>query len=404
MRHGIEQVSQDCILVVFQQELKPFTTDYPAGLIVIDGAPFSHDMIRLLGLGIPTVIVPRDQADILTDGLEIELDGGNGLLIEAKDESVSKVYARPKPPDAGVPIKSIGGATLELCASVADRSGASNAVSNGAYSIGLVRSEFLVPSDTSLLTVDYFENSLGELCEAAFPLEVTIRLLDFAPSKQPASLKLVPGMLDSLGMQGVRLYNREPLRSVIHAQVEAIELLSRRYKLRVLIPFITNIDEFKFWRDEIELRLNKFVPIGAMVETPVAALEMPRWFDVADFVAIGCNDLMQYLFAADRDSPELRDFLDPYAPAMFRFMRQLLDAAGEHINKVQLCGLYPQLPGVLPVLAGMGYRAFSVEPFFIPYLAQTIRQTQLRVAEHLSDEICLLKDSQSVRKRLELIS
>ena len=91
-----------------------------------------------------------------------------------------------------------------------------------------------------------------------------------------------------------------------------------------------------------------------MTEVPAAILDMQHWFEVADFVSIGCNDLMQCLFAADRDIPELRNYLDPCAPALFRFLRQAATAAGENIDKVQLCGLLPQMPGVLPVLLGMG--------------------------------------------------
>ena len=71
---------------------------------------------------------------------------------------------------------------------------------------------------------------------------------------------------------------------------------------------------------------------------------------------------MQCLFAADRDLAEVRHQLDSYSPELFRFLKQAADAAGDNMYKVQLCGLLPQMPGVLPVLLGMGFRVFSVAP------------------------------------------
>ncbi len=120
-----------------------------------------------------------------------------------------------------------------------------------------------------------------------------------------------------------------------------------------------------------------------MAESPAAVLAMPHWFEVADFVAIGCNDLMQCLFAADRDLAEVRRHLDPYSPELFRFLKQAAEAAGDNINKVQLCGLLPQLPGVLPVLLGMGFRVFSVAPVMIPYLAKIASETNFLRQKHL---------------------
>jgi len=92
----------------------------------------------------------------------------------------------------------------------------------------------------------------------------------------------------------------------------------------------------------------------------------------------------------------------PYAPLLFRFLQQVALAAGPHLAKVQVCGLLPQLPGVLPVLTGLGYRAFSVEPLLIPYLARTIRQTKLQQAEKLAAQVCDADNSQGVRRLLGL--
>ena len=106
---------------------------------------------------------------------------------------------------------------------------------------------------------------------------------------------------------------------------------------------------------------------------------------------------MQCLFAADRDLAEVRRQLDPYSPELFRFLKQAADAAGDNMYKVQLCGLLPQMPGVLPVLLGMGFRVFSVAPVMIPYLAKIASETNLSQAKALAQHVCVAKASEQVR-------
>lgn len=121
-------------------------------------------------------------------------------------------------------------------------------------------------------------------------------------------------------------------------------------------------------------------------------------------MALGCNDLMQCLFGADRDRPELRRYLDPYAPALFRFLNQVVEAAPDHIHRIQLCGVLPQLPGILPVLAGLGFRVFSVEATSLEHLRQTISATSMHAARALAASVCAARTSAQVRKLLALHS
>ncbi len=203
-------------------------------------------------------------------------------------------------------------------------------------------------------------------------------------------------------MQGARLFDREPVRSVLYALLDGIDNLIDSYDLRLLIPYVVNIEEYRHWRTEIEQRISSSLPIGAMAETPAAVLAMPNWFEAADFVSIGCNDLMQCLFAADRDLYELRDYIDPYSPVLYRFLKQAAEAAGDHLDKVQLCGLLPQLPGILPVLLGLGFHNYSVEPVMIPHLARIAGETTLSNAEDLAQQVCVAAESRKVRELLEL--
>ncbi len=406
LRYTMAQ-APDAVLVLSQDQLEPFAfrsllTHRPAGLLVIDSAPFSHPMIRLLGLGIPIALINAEQAGALPEGAEVGLDGGSGLICASDTHEAQTNKTSPQVPRPGTPLLSLDGVAVELRASVADVQGAADALNRGAAALGLVRSEFLVPPDGRAPDAAFYQQALRALCEAAHPLAVTVRLLDLAADKRPPWLDRIAGTGGALGLQGARLYGVEPVRSAFHAEVQAIARLAPDFDLALLVPYVVRPEEFRHWRREIEERLASPMAVGSMAETPAAALGIGDLLREAEFVAIGCNDLMQCLFAADRDIPQLGGLLDPYAPVLFRFLRQVADEAGRSIGRVQVCGLLSQVPGILPVLIGLGYRVFSVEPHLIPYLAQTVTRTDSVAAEALAVGVCAARDADSVHHLLGL--
>jgi phosphoenolpyruvate-protein kinase (PTS system EI component) len=383
-----------------QQELTAIDSE-PAGILVIDGAPLSHPMIHLLNLGIPAVIISTEQADQLEEGTEIVIDGYNGRLVHAPDSAFDAADV-PEPPDAGKSLLLQDGSQMALRASIYGSDGALRAVNQGAESIGLVRTEFIVPDDGSMPDAAFYHSELARLCAAAGSLRITLRLPDIAADKQVPWLDPFTGMTSPLGLQGIRLYDHKTVRMVIDAMLAAVNTLSAEHNLSLLLPYVDRRDEYSHWRNVILQQLQRPLPIGVMAETPAAVLALPDWFEDAEFVAIGCNDLMQCLFAADRDIAALSRYLDPYSPQLLRFLQQAAEAAGGNIGRVQLCGLLPQFPGMLPVLLGMGFRNFSLAPAIIPYLAARIQQFSLQRAQKLAQQVCSAGDSRQVRALLEL--
>ncbi|MCH8503681.1 MAG: phosphoenolpyruvate-protein phosphotransferase, partial [Ectothiorhodospiraceae bacterium] len=248
--------------------------------------------------------------------------------------------------------------------------------------------------------VAYYEKTFAAICEAAAPLPVTFRLLDISVDKKPPWLGEMRGMTGLLGLQGSRLFGIRPVSSVLEAQLSALARVSAVHDLRVLMPYVASPDEFRHWKHRIRMWLPDRIAIGAMAETPAAALAMPEWRRDGTRVSIGCNDLMQCLFGADRDIPEVAGYLDPYSPYLFRFLQLVADAAAEHMDQVQLCGLLQQLPGVLSILLGLGYRQFSMSPRLIPALAGVVRETRLEEARQLAMAVQAASDSASVRELL----
>ena len=377
-------------------------TARPAALIVVDEAPLSHRMISLAARGIPTVLISAAQAKLLEPGTEVWVDGAAGQIVASIGE-VPTATRSPPIPEAGHPVYLADGTAVWLMASIRGTQGARQAIASGAAGIGLMRSEFLgdelsQPPDTA-----YFTRELETLCDLTAPhMGITVRLLDLAADKPPHWLPDARHLLRPLGMQGARLFTREPVGSVLRAQLAAVAALSDRFDLAILIPYLGTREELIHWAGFVRQSLPQGVPIGAMAETPAAVLDLANWCDAADFFTVGCNDLMQCLFGADRDEPELRSCLDPYAPVLYRLLGQAADAAGEYQDRVRLCGVLPRLAGVLPVLVGLGFRRFSVDPTWIPYLADGLHLFTVADAQELAYRVRTCRESREVSELLGL--
>lgn len=386
LRFGAAAAAPGVITALHQREVTALGAR-PAGIILVDASPFAHPALRLLSQAIPTVLVELAQLDGLIEGNEILLDGHSGLLASPVPAKLP-AYAPPSAPELGKPVYTVDGVSVELRASVGSIAGSEAAIRQGAASIGLVRSEYLFPEDGSRPDTDFLAAAFGQICRAAQPLPVSFRLVDIAGDKKPPWLGEVPGIAGVLGLQGARLYATEPVRQVYLDELKALNRLAGQYRFGVLLPYVGSLAELEALVAEVRQHLPPTVPLGAMLETPAAALAVEEFLGRVDFAALGCNDLMQCLFAADRDLPELRAWLDPHAPALYRFLDMVAQRAGGCSGALQVCGLLPQWPGILPVLLGLGYRAFSVDPIMIPWLAQSVRQTDTKQAVQLARAVC----------------
>jgi phosphoenolpyruvate-protein kinase (PTS system EI component) len=125
-----------------------------------------------------------------------------------------------------------------------------------------------------------------------------------------------------------------------------------------------------------ELGIQQRPALGAMIETPAAALSVPAIAKHVDFLCVGTNDLTQYTLAAGRDDPTVnRYFLDNHS-SLLRLLGIIVADAGE--TPLTLCGELAGREDMMPQLLAMGFRSFSVAPPLIPGAKELIRS--LRIA------------------------
>jgi phosphoenolpyruvate-protein kinase (PTS system EI component) len=177
-----------------------------------------------------------------------------------------------------------------------------------------------------------------------------------------------------LGRRGVRLLL--DYSQLVRTQLGAILRLSREHSLRVLIPMVTLEDDIRRMREIFaaichERGIAEPPPLGAMVETPAAALEIPALAKHVDFFSVGSNDLTQYTLAAARDDASVNDYyLDGHESVMRLLSMVMADAAD---RPVTLCGELAGREAFVPRLLNMGFRGLSVAPTAIPGTKALIR-------------------------------
>ena len=117
--------------------------------------------------------------------------------------------------------------------------------------------------------------------------------------------------------------------------------------------------------------------LGAMIETPAAAMLADGIAREVDFLSIGTNDLAQYTLAMDRGHAELAARIDGVHPAVLRMIDITCKGAAVHGKPVAVCGGLAADPAAVPVLLGLGVSELSVVPTLIPQLKAQVRALTL---------------------------
>jgi phosphoenolpyruvate-protein kinase (PTS system EI component) len=167
--------------------------------------------------------------------------------------------------------------------------------------------------------------------------------------------------------------------ALLHLQLEAILMVSRHRRIQVLIPMVTFTEEIVRIRQALEkLAAKKRMappPVGAMVETPAAALAVSSLRKQAHFLGIGTNDLTQYVMAADRESALVRDYFNESHPVMIELLRSIVVHAGK--TPITLCGELAVKRDSLARVLKTGITALSIAPNSIPAIKEAIRHIDM---------------------------
>lgn len=385
------------------------------GFVTKTGGVNSHTAIVARSFGIP-MVCGLDEIDDIPENLIVAIDGFKGEVLINPDTAVLSHYGeRKKVIDEhkriayemrSLPTQTLDEVKITLCANIDTLEDIDFAIANGAEEVGLLRTEYLLLGRGEPISADEQYEYYEKIAERAYPMPVTLRVFDIGGDKIPAKNF---GADDSpLGMRGIRLlFHKEQM---LHDQLEAILRASSIKNLRIMIPMVTSDEQIwkvkaiiKKIRQELQangVSVDKFIPGGAMIETPSAALVADSLAFESDFLSIGTNDLTQYTLAVDRNDEDLAEYYDELHPAVLKLIKMTTDAGSKANIPVSLCGELAGNLSATEILIGLGVKKFSVSPVIIPQLKMKIREINAKAAQELASKALLCSDGIGVRKLL----
>ncbi|MFT7621198.1 MAG: phosphotransferase system enzyme I (PtsI) [Myxococcota bacterium] len=383
-------------------------------IVTEEGTKTTHTSIIARSLELPAVVGAPGVTDVICAGDLVIVDGDRGALCirptqRQKDEwagrhhKVSAVRTKLSRRRKKAAITQ-DGFEIGLTGNIDLVEEMPAVKSRGGQGIGLFRTEYLYLNRRDIPDETEQYHAYRELLEKAAPDPATIRTLDIGGDKLDLPGSVSERMNPFFGLRAIRYCLKE--QSLFRTQLRALLRASVHGKLRLLIPFITDITEvrqvkklLKEVRHELEREGLQYAPnieLGAMIEIPSAAMISDLLAREVDFFSVGTNDLIQYTLAISRDSPDIDYLYHPLHPAVLRMLRIISDAAHNEGIRLAMCGEMAGEPLYAAVLLGFRFDELSMNPRSIPVVREIVQRMTLKGARSLVDRLMPLATYQEV--------
>jgi phosphotransferase system, enzyme I, PtsP len=391
------------------------------GLLLEEGSPASHAAIVARALDIPCVG--------RLSGLRDRLSEGDAVIVDAES---GEAYLRPRPDVVAAlqtrlavrvqrraefarlrdtPAFTRDGAKITLTMNAGLAVDLDTLAETGAEGIGLFRTEFQFMVSEDLPRFNAQAALYSRVLEAAGDLPVTFRTLDLGGDKVLPYLEAEREDNPALGWRAIRMGLDRP--ALLRLQLRALIAAARGRPLRVMFPLVASVDEFRAARALVDhevawaQRRGRPPPsrldVGAMIEAPALLWHLDALLPMTDFVSVGTNDLIQYLFAADRGNPRVADRYDTLSPPALRALKRIQEACVETGTPVSVCGEMAGRPLEAFALVALGFEFLSMPPAGIGPVKQMVLSCDREAARRGVE--ALLKATQgSVRVELEALA
>ncbi|HXZ01585.1 MAG TPA: phosphoenolpyruvate--protein phosphotransferase [Stellaceae bacterium] len=260
----------------------------------------------------------------------------------------------------------------------------------GAEGIGLFRTELLFMMRHDFPTVSQQASIYRRVLEHAGERPVTFRTLDVGGDKLLPYMSETPDENPAMGWRAIRIALDRP--ALLRQQLRALIRAAAGRRLRVMFPMIAEIGELDAARAVLDLELEHAgargtppakVEVGVMFEVPALLWELPQLLPRIDFLSVGTNDLVQFLFAADRGNPRLAERYDALSLPVLQLLGEVArDCAGAKVP-LALCGEMAGQPLDAMALIGIGFRTLSMAPGSVGPVKAMIRSLELAPLETL---------------------
>jgi phosphoenolpyruvate-protein phosphotransferase (PTS system enzyme I) len=387
------------------------------GFVIDHGGLTSHAAIISRSLNIPAVVATHNGTTKIKDGELIIVDGFHGYVIKEPSQEQVDFFERKCRRLAELqkdllglrdkPAVTLDNKEITLAANV-DVSGEVHIViTNDGKGIGLYRTEQLIDEYSEIPSEDEQEKIYSTLASRIYPDCLTIRAFDVGGDKVKVLDFTEPNPF--LGMRGIRVLLDN--QGLFKAQIRAVLKASESKNIQFMLPMITTIDEIIESKKIIDqckkelsaknITFDKDIKVGIMIEVPSAAVMTYEFASLVDFVSIGTNDLIQYMFAVDRGNDLISDLYQEFNPALLLTLNHIIKEAKRAGKPVSICGEMAADTLAIPLLIGLGLDQLSISPSTIPYAKKIIRDVRLDNCRQLAEECLVLKTQDEVISKIE---
>jgi phosphotransferase system enzyme I (PtsP) len=350
------------------------------GLVLEEGGPNSHVTIVARALGIAAVGEVPNATGLVDPGDAIIVDGAAGDVHVRPSPDMEAAYVervrlrarrqlqflslrdRPCVTKDGQPISLMINAGLMV--------DLPHLIESGAAGVGLFRTELQFMVAAQFPRTSEQLSLYRSVLDSAGGKPVIFRTLDIGGDKVLPYMRHLEEENPAMGWRAIRLGLDRP--GLLRSQVRAMLRAASGRELRIMFPLIAAVQEFDEAKSLVERelthlrrhghRLPERVEIGSMVEVPSLLYQLDELLDRVDFLSVGSNDLIQFLYAADRSNPRVANRFDQLSIPVLRALKMIADKAHAHGKPVTLCGEIASKPLGALALIGIGYRSLSVLP------------------------------------------
>lgn len=392
--------------------------DYDAsvlrGVILEEGSPTSHVAIVARALDLPVAGRMRGILDRISEGDPVIVDGDRGQVFLRPGDDVRLSFLdtirsqqeRKQHYNALIPLPSdtSDGSHVSLLVNGGLLIDVEQMCDLGAEGIGLFRTEIQFMMQHELPSLEEQTEFYRRILEVADGKPVTFRTLDVGSDKKLPYLETDDEENPAMGWRAIRIGIDRPmlLRRQMRAMIRAAKHCDS--EISIMFPMITEVAEFEAAKKLLEREMegegmDVGVRIGAMLEVPGLLYQLERLLERADFLSVGSNDLMQFMFATDRGNPRLSDRYDVLAPAALRMLHEVAEKCRAADVPVTVCGEMAGRPLEAMALIGLGYRRLSMAS---PGIGPVKEMTRSLKADKLNEYIVplLCGPEHSLRSKL----
>ena len=368
------------------------------GVVLEEGSALSHVAIVARALDIPVVGRAPDVLSRVEAGDSIVVDGDNAqVLVRPAEDVLQTVHAAI---DARVERRRKYAALRDLPSATRDQARISlhmnagllidmqHLEDTGADGVGLYRTEIPFMVRSEFPDVDAQAWLYGRVLDLADGRPVTFRTLDVGGDKVLPYVGAFGDDNPAMGWRAIRIGLDRP--AMLRRQLRALIQAANGRPLSVMFPMIAEVAELLAARQLLDLELDRArrrgqampeqLRVGVMFEVPALAWQLDSLLPQVDFISVGTNDLLQFLYAADRGNSRVSGRYDSLSPALLRLLHFVVEKVRPAGVDLAVCGEMAGRPVEALALLAVGVRSLSMSPGAIGPVKAMIRSLDLAEA------------------------